>query len=160
MIKLWLPAGLTVAAFVVLIAFLVEYHNIQLPAAVTDNFASTPFLSEKQKMQFPVPNTKSVASYNNDASKNFELFTSVVKEKKGNYSIYIQNLNNNIGYAYNATDTYYAASLYKVPIAVSALIYLRDTHKTLDDKTTLYYSDFTSGTGDRKSTRLNSSHRL
>ncbi len=77
-------------------------------------------------------------------------FTEVIdfaKSKKGTFGIYVKDLENNKVYKYNETEEFYAASLYKTPVALA-------TAKAVDSKvltwaTQLTYTsnDFFGGTG-------------
>jgi len=135
-IKLWLPTALIVVLFTGLIWFMNEQYNRQILGHATGLPQAEFFPSGF----FPSKNIQ-------DSQKAFDYFKKIVSDKKGNYSIYIQNLTTEKSYSVNPTTTFYAASLYKIPVAVSTVMYLTENNKTLDDIVTLLGSDYSSGTG-------------
>ncbi|NMB69911.1 serine hydrolase [candidate division WWE3 bacterium] len=135
-IKLWLPTAGLVILFTVLIWVITEQYNRQILGQST----GLPRASYFPSGFFP-------SKHSENTEDTFAYLKKIVEGKKGNYSIYIQNLTTEKNYSINPTETFYAASLYKVPVAVSAVMYMTDSKKTLDDTVMLISSDFSSGTG-------------
>lgn len=135
-IKLWLPTAGLVILFTILICGITEQYNKQILGQASGlpraGYFPTGFFPSKHP---------------EDTDETFEYFKKIVDEKKGNYSIYIQNITTEKSYSINPASTFYAASLYKVPVAVSAVMYMIDNNKTLDDTVMLLSSDYSSGTG-------------
>lgn len=82
-----------------------------------------------------------------DIYDEFNTLTNELKKENGTYSIYIKDLVTNKIYTYNQDKTYYAASLYKLPVGISVLKNIENGKLTLE--TTLPYlpKHYTDGTG-------------
>lgn len=135
-IQMWLPTAALVVLFILIIWAITESYNRQILGQATGlphpGFFPSGFIPSKQVQ---------------DSESAFDYFKERVSQKQGNYSIYIQNLATSKSYALNPNQQFYAASLYKVPVAVSAIMFMVETNKTLEDTVALVGSDFSSGTG-------------
>jgi len=70
-----------------------------------------------------------------------------LKSRKGTYSFVILNLDTNETYTYNEKQPYYAASLYKIPIAIAALKEVEKGNLSMNSLYSYYPQDFADGTG-------------
>lgn len=79
--------------------------------------------------------------------QNFNELTKLVEDKEGTYAIYIKDLNNQDVYQYNESERFYAASLYKTPIAVQVVRMVQKGEITFNDPMVYAWQDSSSGTG-------------
>lgn len=86
----------------------------------------------------------------NGGVNNKELFEELVEEiqqAQGVFGLYIKDLSSGSEYKYNADESFFGASLYKVPVAVSVLKQIEDRTISLEDEVSYLRIDFYGGTG-------------
>lgn len=77
----------------------------------------------------------------------FQKLVETTKTQKGTYSFFIKNLDTGKSYMYNPDQEYFAASLYKVPVALSVYKAIEQKQITLETNFTYKPADFYGGTG-------------
>ena len=89
------------------------------------------------------PNIQSI-SFDESFASTLE---TLVKEKPGTFSIFVKKLTSGQTYSYNTEDQYYAASLFKVPLAISVLQDAQAGNISLDDELVYQERHFSEGSG-------------
>ncbi len=80
-------------------------------------------------------------------SSRFKNLTDVTKGKEGTFGIYIKDLDSGATFAFNETELFYAASLFKTPLAASVLKLVDEGALKLDNENIYTQSDYSDGTG-------------
>lgn len=93
------------------------------------------------------PLLKVVETTENNRQKEFEELVDYINNVPGIYSVYIENLNTSDKYIYNGDTQYYAASLYKIPIAIAVLHEVHTEKLSLEDPIIYLPADFSDGSG-------------
>lgn len=70
-----------------------------------------------------------------------------VENKDGTYGIFIKEIGENQEYKYNQSELFYAASLYKTPIAAAAFKEIQQGNMSLDEEVEILGHEFADGTG-------------
>lgn len=104
------------------------------------------YISYNLKKTQPISN-KPTTPFQTDFTHEFSLLSEYLKSQNGNYSLYVNDLDNNKIYLHNEKINYYAASLYKVPIGIYALKLIDSGSLKLEDKIIYTPKDATMGTG-------------
>lgn len=79
--------------------------------------------------------------------RDFEDLVKHTEDKRGTYGIYIRDLNTNTAYTYNKDLVFFAASLYKVPVAVGVFKSIENQSLTLETSINYSKGDFATGSG-------------
>ncbi len=82
-----------------------------------------------------------------DLTVDFDKVIDLAKSKKGTFGIYVKDLENNKVYKYNEFEEFYAASLYKTPVALATAKAVDDKMLTWATSVTYTTNDFFGGTG-------------
>lgn len=77
----------------------------------------------------------------------FENIISEINDKSGTYALFIKNIQNDETYMFNETQYFYAASLYKTPIAVATMKEIQEGKLKYEDELTFESYDISGGTG-------------
>ena len=83
----------------------------------------------------------------NDLQVAFNTLTNSADAKSGTYGIYVKNLFNQQAFTFNETELFYAASLYKTPIAAATMREIEQGDLSFDDPIVYSDGDYSSGTG-------------
>lgn len=104
-----------------------------------------------QDLRYNKPSTKSNAVVQDvvvlESIKRFDILSQALLEEPGFYGLYIKDLRTDTEFRYNDNAEFYAASLYKLPIAASVLKRVQDKKLSLEDKEVYLPLDYSSGTG-------------
>lgn len=88
-----------------------------------------------------------LANESENLSVNFDQISKELSEIPGTYSLYIKDLDSGDKYTYNTDQAFYAASLYKFPIAMATLKEVEKGKLSLSSEIAIMPYDYTSGTG-------------
>lgn len=90
-----------------------------------------------------------------DIKDNFDILVTNISKIDGVYAIYIKDLRTNEVYEYNSGEKIYAASLYKVPLALATYKAVQDNKLTLDTEIAFSVKYLAAGTGSIQSSLKN-----
>lgn len=79
--------------------------------------------------------------------KDYSDLEKILEDTEGEYSLYVHNLNSDELFIYNSEKEYYAASLFKTPLAISTYLASNDDVISFTDLVTYTPSDFADGSG-------------
>lgn len=88
--------------------------------------------------------------------KKFEKLSKSIVERDGIYSLYIKDLNTGFNLSFNKFYKHYGASLYKIPVAITTLVYIESDDIELEDEVIYEKDDYSEGTGEIKSSKYGS----
>ncbi|MBD3366308.1 hypothetical protein GF360_03140 [candidate division WWE3 bacterium] len=106
-----------------------------------DVLSATPQESSQKATKTLAENSSIIEITNFDDLKNH------AKSKTGTYGIYIENLNTKQKYTYNAQDSFYGASLYKILVAGAVYDAISEDKLSFNYIYTYENTDYTSGSG-------------
>lgn len=114
----------------------------------SQNFKETLF-GQQQETTIALKN-KPELSHEIDATSLNKLFEETQKKVStfpGTYGLYIKDMGSGISFKFNSNTEFYAASLYKLPLAAAVLKDVERGKLNLDTKITYYPYDYSAGTG-------------
>ncbi len=123
--------------------FFSQRAKIQLPNSLAD-IPNTPLIVENKMSAADIEAAKKIQGMRDD----FAVLSTKIKQESGVYGLYIKDENRKIDFKYNESGEFYAASLYKLPIAAAALKAIEKGKLTKDTKITYLPYDYSSGTGE------------
>jgi beta-lactamase class A len=101
----------------------------------------------KSKVRLSTAELSSQVGSKEVLSDDFSALTEHFESTNGTFSLYIRDILNNVDYSYNSDKQYYAASLYKLPIAVSILKKVETGGIELEDIIPYKHEDYSDGSG-------------
>lgn len=113
-------------------------------------FSALLFIVNKNSSKILTSSISGVSSkflFNEDAITSFDDIVESVKNRPGTYSVYIKDVNTLKTYEYNASEQYYAASLFKLPIGVAFIKQIELGNLDLDTIFNYQPRHYTDGTG-------------
>lgn len=107
---------------------------------------------------------------NEEAHNDYTFFKSVdenltnlrtkIKNEKGVFGLYIKDMQTQESYTINANEVFYAASLYKLPVAAATLTRVQERDISLNDLITYTAYDYSDGTGSINKTSYGSTYTI
>lgn len=90
----------------------------------------------------------------------FEELTKLADASNGIYGIYVKDLDQGSEYEYNAEENFFAASLYKVPVAIATMKSIEDEVITKDQLLIYLPNDYSEGSGVIVRSKYNSAYEV
>jgi len=122
--------------------------NLEVKSSSDTFYIKPAEVYSKFKLSFTQPFFDDIKATN--TTRKLPDFNNVIKNIKdlpGSYSLYIKDLNVGSEYVFNEKETYYAASLYKIPIGVAVLREIQEGNINYGDGISFLASDHIRGTG-------------
>lgn len=124
-----------------------NHQNILFTLSLAGLILGLIVLLNNARYQLPYYTEEVAAAESEQPKTDFDQTKRELSQLPGDYSLYVKDLATNTEYTYNENNTFYAASLYKFPLAIAALKEVEKGKYTLNTDLTIMPYDFTSGTG-------------
>lgn len=131
-----------VAVGVLIFLFFSQRTKVQIPDSISD-IPNTPLIVSSKKTDADMAEEKKVQKMQD----NFQQLIKQINDQPGVYGLYIKDKNRSLEFKYNELNEFYAASLFKLPVAAATLKQIENNHLQKDTKITYMPLDYSEGTG-------------